>query len=161
VIAQPDEYPRSIQKYLEVSMSRNPLDSEFNEADNFGDGRADNTETLKEKIDDIASRAKDRAGQWTDAASETVDQQRENISTRLDRAASTLHENAQRVPGGPRTVNAAHRFADGMEATASYLREHDFADMRDDLINVCKRRPVQALVCAAAFGFLLGRSVRR
>jgi ElaB/YqjD/DUF883 family membrane-anchored ribosome-binding protein len=145
-------------------MSRNPLDSEFNETErdsNFGEGRLDNTETLKEKIDDIASRAKDRAGQWTDAASETVDQQRENISTRLDRAASTLHDNAQRIPGGPRTINAAHRFADGMEATASYLRQHDFADMRDDLINVCKRHPAQALVCAAAFGFLLGRSVRR
>jgi ElaB/YqjD/DUF883 family membrane-anchored ribosome-binding protein len=145
-------------------MSRNPLDSEKDDTQrvsNFGERRTDNTEKLKEKIEDIASRARDKAGQWTDAASETVDQQRETVSTGLDRAASTLHEKAERLPGGSQAVNAAHRIADGMESTASYLRQHDFADMRDDLVNVCRRHPVQALISAVAVGFLLGRSVRR
>jgi hypothetical protein len=98
---------------------------------------------------------------WTDAASETIDQQRENVSSGLDRAASTLHEKAADFPGGPRAVRAAHRVADGMEATASYLREHDLADMRDDVVDICRRHPVQTLISAAAFGFLLGRALRR
>jgi hypothetical protein len=145
-------------------MNRHPLDSgkdDTQRGSNFGERRTDNTEQLKDKIEDFASRARDKAGQWTDTASETVDQQRENVSTGLDRAASTLHEKAERLPGGPRAVTAAHRIADGMESTASYLRQHDFADMRDDLVNVCRRHPVQALISAVAFGFLLGRSVRR
>jgi ElaB/YqjD/DUF883 family membrane-anchored ribosome-binding protein len=145
-------------------MSRNPLDSKTNDADrvsDFGERRTDNVEKLKERLEDVASKAKDKAEQWTESASETADSQRQNLSSGLERAASTLHEKASNIPGGPRAVSAAHRFADGMETTASYLREHDFADMRADLISLCKRHPVQALVSAVAVGFLLGRSVRR
>jgi len=145
-------------------MTRNPLDANTNDAEratNFGERPTDNVEKLKDRLEDVASKAKDKAEQWTESASETADRQRENVSSGLERAASTLHEKATNIPGGPRAVSAVHRFADGMETTASYLREHDFADMRDDLISVCKRHPVQALVAAVAFGFLLGRSVRR
>ena len=145
-------------------MSRNPLDSRTNDserASDFGERRTDTTEKLKDKVEDIAARAKDKASQWTDAASDTVERQRENASSGLQRGASTLHENAENIPGGPRAVHAAHRVADGMETTASYLRHHDFADIGDDIINLCKRYPVQALLSAAAFGFLLGRSARR
>lgn len=145
-------------------MSRNPLDSKTNDADrvsDFGERRTDNVEKLKERLEDVASKAKDKAEQWTESAAATADRQRENVSSGLERAASTLHEEATNIPGGPRAVSAVHRFADGMETSASYLREHDFADMRDDLISLCKRYPVQALVSAVALGFLLGRSVRR
>ena len=130
-------------------MSRNPLDD------------IDDTEKLKDRVEDFTSRAKDKASQWTTTASETADQQRENAAAGLERAASTVHEKAARMPGGPRAVNAAHRVADGMETTATYLREHNFADMRDDVINVCRRHPAQALLSAAALGFLLGSAIRR
>jgi hypothetical protein len=145
-------------------MSRNPSDPNNNDPQrppDWGERRTDTTERLKERVGDVTSKAKEKAGQWTDAASETVARQRENASSGLERAASTLHEKAGSVPGGPRAVHAAHRVADGMEATASYLREHDFTDMRDDVISVCKRYPLQSLVAAVALGFLLGRSVRR
>jgi ElaB/YqjD/DUF883 family membrane-anchored ribosome-binding protein len=145
-------------------MSRNPLESNTNDPErvaNFGERGTDNTEKVKDKLEDVTAKAKVKAEQWTESASETVDRQRENVSSGLNKAASTLHEKATNIPGGPRAVSAVHRFADGMETTASYLREHDFADIRDDLISLCKRHPVQALVSAVAFGFLLGRSVRR
>ena len=122
---------------------------------------ADNTAKLRDKVEDIASRAKSKASEWTHAASETVDQRRGPTADTLDRAASTLHENAARVPGGPRAVNAAHRLADGMSATSSYLREHDLEDMRDDALNFCRRYPAQTLISAGAVGFLLGRLLRR
>src|SRR5262249_26527844 len=143
-------------------MSRNPLDSKSNDAErltDFGERRTDNVEKLRGSLEDVASKAKDKAEQWAEFASETVDRQRENVSSGLERAASTLHEKATNI--GPQAVNAVHRFADGMGTTASYLREHDFADMRDDFISLCKRHPAQALISAVAFGFLLGRSVRR
>jgi len=145
-------------------MSRNPLDSNINDderASDFGERRTDNVEKLKERLEDVASKAKDKAEQWTESASETAERQRQNVSSGLERAASTLHEKATNIPGGPKAMSAVNRLADGMETTASYLRQHDFADMRDDLFSACKRHPVQALVSAVAFGFLLGRSVRR
>ena len=145
-------------------MSRNPLHSKTNDAEresNFGERGTDKVENLKERLEDVASKAKDKAEQWTESASETAERQRQNVSSRLEKAATSLHEKATNIPGGPKAVSAVHRVADGMETTASYLREHDFADMRDDLISLCKKHPVQALVSAVAFGFLLGRSVRR
>src|SRR5262245_53085108 len=127
-------------------MSRNPFD---------------NTEKLRDNVDDVTSTAKDIAIKWTKTASDSLCQQRENAAAGLQRAASTVHEKAASIPGGPRAEKAAHRFAEGMETTAAYLREHDFADMRDDLINVCRRHPAQALISAAAFGFLLGTAIKR
>ncbi len=144
-------------------MGNNPFDKTSNpqRVSNFGERRDDNTDKLKERVEDIASRTKQKAGEWAETASETVDHQRENVSAGLDRAATTLHEKAANMPGGPQAVNAAHRVADGMETAASYLREHDFADMRDDVVNVCRKYPVQTLISAVAVGFLLGRAVRR
>jgi ElaB/YqjD/DUF883 family membrane-anchored ribosome-binding protein len=144
-------------------MSRNPFDSKTNDSDrgDFGERRTDNVEKLRDRLEDVAAKAKYRAEQWTESASETADRQRENVSSGLERAASTLHEKATHIPGGPRAVSAVHRLADGMETTASYLRQHNFGDMRDDVISACKKHPVQALVSAVALGFLLGRSVRR
>src|SRR5262245_18515019 len=83
-----------------------------------------------------------------DKVGEMVDNQRRNAASGLERAASTVHEKASNVPGGPRVVNAANRFPVGMEKTASFLRQHDLNDVRDDLIHVCKEHPVQSLLSA-------------
>jgi ElaB/YqjD/DUF883 family membrane-anchored ribosome-binding protein len=103
----------------------------------------------------FASRVKDRATQLGTTVSETMDRQRENAAKGLDRAASTIHE------GAGSAARMAHGVADGMENTASYLRNHTLGDMGGDIGNLCRRHPVQALVSAAVVGFLLGRAIRR
>src|SRR4030095_5511882 len=100
----------------------------------------------------FASRVKDRATQLGTTVSETMDRQRENAAKGLDRAASTIHE------GAGSAARMAHGVADGMENTASYLRNHTWGDMGGDIGNLCRRHPVQALVSAAVVGFLLGRA---
>jgi ElaB/YqjD/DUF883 family membrane-anchored ribosome-binding protein len=127
----------------------------------FGSDFEDTTEKFKDKVGDVASKAKERAAQWTNAAAETVNTQRVNAASGLERVASKVHDKAGSVPGGPKVVDAAHRLADGMEATAGYLRKHDLGDMRDDVVNVARRHPVQAIVSAVVVGFLLGRTIRR
>lgn len=116
---------------------------------------------VKQRVSQIAANTKDRAGQVAETVSETLNDQRENAAEGLGRVASTLHEKAERVPGGPKAVNLTHRVADGMESTASYLRDHDFSKMGDDLMAVCRKYPTQSLVTALTLGFLLGRSARR
>jgi len=115
---------------------------------------------VKEKVSDMTSKVKDKAGQMAGTVSEKLGQQRENAAETLDRAASTIHDKADSVPGGPRVTNLTHSIAGGMESTASYLRDHDFDDMGKDVINICRRYPAQSLVAALAVGFLLGRSRR-
>ena len=115
---------------------------------------------VKDRISDMASNVKDKAGHMADTVSETMGHQRENAADGLGRAASAIHDNAESVPGGPKVVKMAHNIADGMESTASYLRDHDFAKMGKDVMDICRRYPTQSLVAALAVGFLIGRSKR-
>ena len=115
---------------------------------------------VKDRISDMASDVKDKAGHVMDTVSETLGHQRENAADGLDRAASAIHDNAESVPGGPKVVKMTHNIADGMESTASYLRDHDFKKMGKDVMDVCRRYPTQSLVAALAVGFLIGRSRR-
>ena len=115
---------------------------------------------VKDRVSDMTTKAKEKAEQVADNVSDTLGQQRENAADTLGRAASTLHDKADSVPGGPKVVNLTHNIADGMESTASYLRDHDFSAMGKDLMDVCRRYPTQSLVAALALGFLIGRSRR-
>jgi hypothetical protein len=143
-------------------MSREPMkpfdDTEFSktktQSTNAGIG------DVKDRVSDMASKVKDKAGQVADTVSEKLGQQRENAAQGLNRAASSIHDNAESVPGGAKMVNLTHGIADGMESTATYLRDHDFNQMGKDVMNLCRRYPTQSLVAALAVGFLIGRSRR-
>ena len=116
---------------------------------------------VRERVSDAAAKTKERAGQMATAVSEKLDQQRENAAEGLGRIASAIHNKADRVPGGPKVVNFSHKIADGMESTATYLREHDISGMGKDLMTVCRKYPTQSVIAALAVGLLLGRSARR
>jgi hypothetical protein len=118
------------------------------------------TPDVKDRISDIASRVNDKAGHFADTVSEKLGQQRGNAAEGLDWVASTIHDRAESVPGGPKVVKMTHSIADGMESTASYLRDHDFKKMGKDVMDVCRRYPTQSLVAALAVGFFIGRSRR-
>jgi hypothetical protein len=76
-------------------------------------------------------------------------------------AASTLHEKADSLPGGPKVARAAHTAADAMQKTADYLQDQDWRSMLSDLRQVARRNPGATLLTAAAIGFLLARSMSR
>jgi nitrogenase molybdenum-iron protein alpha/beta subunit len=136
-------------------MSRDPLKS-FDE-----NSTASRFDDLKERVSQTAAQTKDKAGQMSDSVSEKLHDQRENAAEGLDRVASALHDKAASVPGGPKLVKVTHSIADGMESTATYLREHDFSKLGEDLMNVCRKYPTQSFIAALALGFLVGRSARR
>jgi ElaB/YqjD/DUF883 family membrane-anchored ribosome-binding protein len=98
---------------------------------------------LKDRVSDMTSKVKDAAGQVADTVSEKVGQARERAAGGLGQAASTTHT-----------------LADGIESTASYLREHDFNQIGKDVINMFRRYPAQSLIAAVAVGFFVGRSRR-
>jgi hypothetical protein len=143
-------------------MSRDPMqpfnDREFTETNTQSANAS--IPDVKDRISDMASKVKDKAGQVVDIVSETLGHQRENAAEGLDRAASSIHDRAESVPGGPKVVKMTHSIADGMESTASYLRDHDFKKMGKEIMDVCRRYPTPSLVAALAVGFLIGRSRR-
>jgi len=132
------------------------------EANNPYDEGMGSSERISDRIDDIRDRAaglgskiKDKASQFGSTVSNQADRQRENAAKRLDRAASSLHD------GVGSAAKVGHGLADGMESTASYLRSHNFGEMGNDVVDLCRKHPVQALVSAAVVGFVMGRLIRR
>lgn len=84
-----------------------------------------------------------------------AERMRTSTAEGLDSAASAAHA------GGERVASAAHRTGDALASGAEYVREHDVADMMDDLLDLVRNNPGPALLCAAALGFVLGRAVYR
>ena len=71
---------------------------------------------VKDRISDMASKVNDKAGHFADTVSEKVGQQRGNAAEGLDRVASTIHDRAESVSGGPKVVKMTHSIAEGMES---------------------------------------------
>ena len=146
-------------------MSRNPLDrpdfAKDSSAKDFGSKDKSAEENLRDKMVDVTAKVKEKAGQMADKVSDTVDKTRDQAADGLDRAASALHDNAEDIPGGPKVVNVAHSIADEMESAAQYLREANFEEMKEGLLETCRKYPAQTLIGALAVGFLVGRVVRR
>jgi ABC-type transporter Mla subunit MlaD len=109
---------------------------------------------MKDQVSDLAAKAREKAARVAETVSGKLDQQREAAADGLNRAASAIHDKANKA------VNLTHNLADGMDSTASYLRDHDLNTMGQDVMNICRRYPTQSLVAALALGFLLGRSRR-
>jgi ElaB/YqjD/DUF883 family membrane-anchored ribosome-binding protein len=110
---------------------------------------------ISEGREGMSSKIRDKASQFGSSVSQTMDRQRENAAKGLDRAASSLHD------GVGSAAKAGHGFADGMSSTASYIRDHSFSDMGNDVMDLCRRHPLQAILSAAVLGFLFGRTLRR
>ena len=148
-------------------MSSNPLDrsnfSKDSSVKNFGQpGKETSTgDDIRDKIVDMTSKMKEKAGQVADAVSDTVDKTRGHAVDGLEQAASTLHEKAGDIVGGPKVTSAAHAIADGMESVADYLRDANFQDMKENALKTCRKYPAQTLIGALAVGFLVGRAIRR
>lgn len=88
-------------------------------------------------------------------AVDSVDAQRRPVAATLEHSASVLHEQTDRVAG------MAHATADGMRATADYVRENDLAGMSGGVGDFVRRYPVQCLIAAAVAGFCVARVLRK
>jgi len=89
------------------------------------------------------------------AGGDAAERLRSSAAHGLDSAADAVHA------GGERVASTAHRAGDALASGAEYVRDHDVRDMVDDLAQVVRNNPGPALLCAAALGFVLGRSVYR
>ena len=113
---------------------------------------------------DMTEGVRSAAASMTDAARDaaaTFDDSRSTAADGLDAAASALHDKAADLPGGETVRNVARATADRLGSSAEYVRTHDANRMMADVESFVKHNPGPALAVAAAFGFLLGRSMSR
>jgi ElaB/YqjD/DUF883 family membrane-anchored ribosome-binding protein len=123
------------------------MDGYTNQEDSFGNstasGISDTLSNAKEKVTDMGRRSADNK----------INESRESAAGALDRTASSLHSSAESVAG------MAHSTADSIQTAADYVRRTDVSGMMNDLGEVVKRYPGQALAAAAVLGFLVARGL--
>jgi ElaB/YqjD/DUF883 family membrane-anchored ribosome-binding protein len=115
-------------------------------------------EQVSTKIDEAKDKARElgsRAAQTGRQATEKVDAQREPAARALENTASRLQDGGDRIASA--ASGAVRSTTDKLHATADYIREHDVRDMLDDVQDLVRRHPGQALAAAAVAGFLVGK----
>jgi len=110
-----------------------------------------------QKLNQAANEVKDRVQEMGRKAGDKVDEQRQRAAGGLDRAADTLHERADALPGGERVQGMAHATADNIHATAEYIRDHDFSALMKDVEDLVRRHPGPSMAAAVFAGFMVGR----
>ena len=124
----------------------------------FRDPVANEPSTMGEKLSDTAAQVKDKVSDLGRTAADKIDENRDAAAGGLDKAASALHEKAERLPGGEKVASLAHATADKLSSTADYVREHDVNRMMADVETLVKNNPGPSLLAAAVIGFLVGRA---
>jgi X-X-X-Leu-X-X-Gly heptad repeat protein len=77
----------------------------------------------------------------------------------LDDSAGELQDGMDQL--AETALNVAQEAVDGLEAAAEYVRTTDGRQMLATLQTFIKNNPGVSLTVAAAFGFVVGRSIRR
>lgn len=116
-------------------------------------------------IGGVIDRAEDRVKEAGHDAMKAMDGKRSSAADSLADVATQLHSGADKAAdfghkGGEKVSNFAHGAADKLQASADYVREHDFKDMMQSVEGFVRRNPGQALVAAGVVGFLAARVLR-
>ena len=128
-----------------------------NDTNQLADQATDIATKAKESISDTAKTVKDKTQEFGRAAVTKIEENRVSAAGALHNAATSLHDNAAKLPNGP---DMAHSAAEKVDAVAGYLQGHDTKQMMADVEAVVKKNPVPSLLIAGALGFLMGRAFR-
>jgi ElaB/YqjD/DUF883 family membrane-anchored ribosome-binding protein len=127
------------------------------ETSNLADQASEMTKQAKDTITDTAKTVKDKTQEFGRAAVNKIEENRVSAAGALHSAATSLHENASKLPNGP---DLAHSAAEKVDAVSGYLQGHDTKQMMADVEAVVKKNPMPSLLIAGALGFLIGRTLR-
>jgi ElaB/YqjD/DUF883 family membrane-anchored ribosome-binding protein len=121
------------------------------------DRMEDKVEHGKERVQEAVAHGKDRVSDAVDTGRNRVAGQMEQLGDRLEERGRTMEDSGgvQRRAG-----QAAIRAGEALDTGAEYIRDHDMADMRDDLERSIRERPLLSVGVAVGAGFLLARLLR-
>jgi len=91
----------------------------------------------------------------------TFKQIKTTLADKLQSAAQTLHQKADRSGQSPEVTAFGHRAAGWLERSADYVNEMEPQRLRSDLENQVRRNPGRSLLIAGIVGLALGGLLRR
>jgi ElaB/YqjD/DUF883 family membrane-anchored ribosome-binding protein len=116
------------------------------------------------------NRLKEREGSWDmehaqrsegGQSDSTFKQIKTNVADKLQSAAQTLHQKADRSGQSPEITAFGHRAAGWLERSADYVNEMEPQRLKSDLENQVRRNPGRSLLIAGIVGLALGGLLRR
>lgn len=110
---------------------------------------------MKKTIADKAADAKETVNEFGRRAADKLEESRESTARALESTSTSLHSGADQFS------DMGHYAADRLQATADYVRENNLESIFEDLQNVVRRYPAQALAGAAILGFFVARGLSR
>ena len=115
---------------------------------------------VAERTREVASTVKTRAGEIGSRVAERTDQAMSSAGQRIENLGHTLRDRASASEEG-RMGRVLSRTAQALEHGGQYLQESTPTDVRMDLEDVMRRRPLTTLLVGAGLGFLIARALRR
>ena len=91
----------------------------------------------------------------------TFKQIKTSVADKLQSAAQTLHQKADRSGQSPEVTAFGHRAAGWLERSADYVNEVEPQRLRSDIENQVRRNPGRSLLIAGIVGLALGGLLRR
>lgn len=105
------------------------------------------------------SEAKEQAEDLGRTAAKKLDQVRNQTADALRTAASSVRTTGRQ--SSEIIDNCAADTADRLDATASYVEQHDLRGVANGIRQVVRRHPGSSLMVATALGFFAGSAIRR
>ena len=115
----------------------------------FGKGSEAATQ-MAEKLGEQVAHAEEKITELGRKTVDKIDAQREPVAKVLNETASAVHQTAENA------AEIAHAGAEKLETAADYVGHTDARAMANDVENIARRYPWQALALAATFGLLVG-----
>jgi hypothetical protein len=119
--------------------------------------------TAQEKLADVGSTVRERAGTLKDSLADALDSGADRLRQRGGQSAQLA--SATDIGSVPvtdaRATQVTTRVAGGMEATADWLRQTDLDSMKTGIERQVKEHPGRTLLVAVGLGYLLGKAFRK
>ncbi len=113
---------------------------------------------VAERTREVASNVKSRASEIGSRVAERTDQAMSSAGQRIENLGHNLRDRASEEGRMGRVLS---RTAQALEHSGQYLQESTPTDVRMDLEDVMRRRPLTTLLVGAGLGFLIARALRR
>lgn len=113
---------------------------------------------VAERTREVASNVKSRASQIGSRVVERTDAAMNAAGERIENLGHSLRDRASEEGRVGRVLS---RTAQALEHGGQYLQESSPSDVRMDLEDVMRRRPITTLLVGAGIGFLIARALRR
>lgn len=114
--------------------------------------------SVTDQANEVASKAQEKASEMGTRAQEKADQGMDRAAQGLHKAAENMRDRFEGQEGMQGQVGT--KVATGIDSAATYLRDHDSAEVWSELESYIKEHPMQAAAGALFAGWMLGRIMR-